>query len=255
MILFGKLRSRKFFKTLFKRDCGLKNVTAIITARGGSKGIPRKNIVDIHGVPLIAYTILAAHNCQYIDECYVTTEDAEIKAVSKQYGAQVINRPPELAGDHSLSQEAVVDALKQIAKRKKTPEYFALLQPTSPLRNSTHLHDCIKYFFQSGCLSAISVTEAEHHPWKMVLSDNGLLVPVIDSRTLEKPRQQLPKAFRVNGAIYIISSKLFLEKESFFVEPVYPYEMNREDSLDIDNYEDLNQLDSILQKRAQVRGE
>lgn len=233
----------------------MKNVTAIITARGGSKGILRKNVVNVHELPLIAYSILAAQNCQYIDECYVTTEDAEIKAVSKQYGAKVINRPPELAADHSLSQDAVMDALQQIAKRKKLPEYFALLQPTSPLRNSTHLHDCIKHFFQSDCLSAISVTEAEHHPWKMVLSENGVLVPVIDSQTLEKPRQELPKAFRVNGAIYIMSSKLFFEKKSFFVEPVYPFEMNREDSLDIDSQEDLKQLDLILQKRAQIRGE
>ena len=228
----------------------MKTVTAIITARGGSKSIPRKNIVDVQGLPLIAYSIIAALESRYVDECYVTTEDDEIKEVSKRYGAKVIDRPVELADDHSLSQDAVAHALEQITESKQLPEYFALLQPTSPLRNSTHLSGCVRSFFESESKCAVSVTEAEHHPWKMVLWDNETFSPVIDTQTLEKPRQELPKAFRVNGAIYIMSSQLFLEKRSFFVDPVYPFEMNRETSLDIDSQADLILLNSILKNRA-----
>lgn len=228
----------------------MKKVTAIITARGGSKGIHRKNIRVICGKPLIAYSIDAALNCSIIDHCYVTTDDNEIKDVSKMWGAQVIDRPAELATDTSLSSEAVAHALQFLQGQGKLPEYFVLLQPTSPLRSATHLEQCLSGFFHSGMKSAVSITEAEHHPWKMLISASQGMQPLKDYHSLESPRQLLPKAYRINGAVYGMSSEIFLEKRSFYIEPAYTYVMSQEDSLDIDSEIDLKILEIILKEKG-----
>lgn len=223
----------------------MKSVTAIITARGGSKGVPRKNIRLVNGKPLIAYTIEAALNCPLVDRCYVTTEDREIMEVSAKYGAEIIKRPADLAEDGSLSSDVVDHTLRELAK-DTTPEYFVLLQPTSPLRNAVHLEECLKGFFNSGRQCGVSVTPAEHHPWKMLIRDGEEIRPLRDIQSLEMPRQQLPEALRINGAIYVMSSQLFLEKQAFFVEPAYLYTMDARSSIDIDTETDLKILEFTL---------
>ncbi len=211
--------------------------------------MPGKNICLLNGKPLIAYTIEAALNCSRIDGCYVTTDDPVIKKISLEYGAEVIARPPELATDTSLSQDAVEHVLHTLAEKEGLPEFFVLLQPTSPLRTSRHIDQCLTAWFSGNCLSAISMIEAEHHPWKMLIEKDGRLQPMIDAKTLESPRQILPKAVRINGAIYAMRSSLFLKELSFFVEPVMPYIMDKEASLDIDTSMDLFICESILQKK------
>jgi CMP-N-acetylneuraminic acid synthetase len=223
----------------------MRSVTAIITARGGSKGVPRKNIRQVNGKPLIAFTIDAALNCPLVDRCYVTTEDREIMEVSAEYGAEIIKRPPDLAEDESLSSDVVDHALRELAK-DNIPEYFVLLQPTSPLRNAVHLEECLKGFFNSGSQCGVSVTPAEHHPWKMLIRDRERSRPLRDIQSLEMPRQQLPEALRINGAIYVMSTQLFLEKQTFFVEPAYLYTMDARSSIDIDTETDLKILEFTL---------
>ncbi len=230
----------------------MKRLTAIITARGGSKGVPGKNIRLCNGKPLIAYTIHAALQCEMIKGCYVTTDDRDIKIVSERYGARTIDRPKHLALDDSLSQDAVFHAIREIEKAGEMTEYFVLLQPTSPLRNAFHLTSCLKEFFLSQCLSAVAVTEAEHHPWKMVLSSNGIIKPVHTLKSLEQPRQELPTAYRVNGAIYVMPTNIFCERRCFFVDPVFPFIMDQQDSLDIDSEDDLKRVDSIMKKRTDI---
>jgi CMP-N-acetylneuraminic acid synthetase len=203
----------------------------------------------VAGLPLIAYTIKAATECCYIDECYVTTDDREIKDVSIAHGARVIDRPKELAEDNSLSRDAVLHALRFLEEKGALPEYFTLLQPTSPLRNARHLTTCLSDFFNSTCSCAVAVTEAEHHPWKMLLQKEGILAPVKSSEMLESPRQALPVAYRINGSIYVMSTALFLKKRSFFVEPAMPFIMSAEESIDIDTEADLNMLENILNER------
>lgn len=226
----------------------MKKVAAIITARGGSKGIPRKNVRLVCGKPLIAYSIEAALNCSIIDDCYVTTDDDEIKEVSRQWGAQVIDRPAELATDTALSSDVVVHVLDCLNEQNRFPEHFVLLQPTSPLRTAQHLEKCLSGYLHSGMKSAVSITEAEHHPWKMLISGVHGLQPLKDYQSLESPRQLLPKAYRINGAIYCMSSALFLEKRSFYIEPAYTYPMSQLESIDIDSEMDLIILEMILQK-------
>jgi CMP-N,N'-diacetyllegionaminic acid synthase len=223
-------------------------IIAIITARGGSKGLPGKNIRMLSGKPLIAYSILAAQQCTHIARSIVTTEDPEIKRVSIQWGAEVIDRPPELSADTSLSQDAVRHTLETLDKKEGLPEYFVLLQPTSPLRNAVHLQECLNSFINSDYASAISVTEMEHHPYKCLLVKNGKLSPFHNIESLDKPRQLLPKAYRQNGAIYALRTKEFLKHNSFFVPPAMPYYMNQQDSIDIDTENDFLLATQIIAK-------
>lgn len=224
----------------------MRKIAAIITARGGSKGVPRKNIRRVHGMPLIAYSIHAALDCRYIDACVVTTDDDEIKEVSKSYGAQIIERPAELATDTSLSSDAVAHSLQHLRELGMFPQYFVLLQPTSPLRTGRHLEECIEGFLESGMASAVSITEAEHHPWKMLIAGTNGLKPLRDFQSLESPRQLLPKAYRINGAIYCMDSELFLKKKAFCIEPTFYYHMSQRDSLDIDSEIDLKILEMVV---------
>lgn len=226
----------------------VKTVVAIITARGGSKGLPRKNIKQLCGKPLIAHSISAALGCALVDRCIVSTEDAEIKAVSLKWGAEVVDRPASLATDTSLSRDVVRQVLGELASQQRLPEYFVLLQPTSPLRTDRHLTEAIEQFFASGKASAVSVTEMEHHPYKCFKVIGDEWMPVIDYETLEAPRQTLPRMYRPNGAIYLLPSSAFLKEGAFFVPPVHPYIMNRESSIDIDDAADLFLAEMLLSK-------
>jgi len=210
------------------------SVFAIIPARGGSRGIPRKNLRLLAGIPLVAHTILAARACPHIAGCLLTTEDSEIRAVGLEYGAEALDRPAELAGDLVCSQAVVRHALEYLGSRNRLPDYFALLQPTSPMRTGGHLTTCIEQFFQSGAESAISVTEASESPFKAFVQRGGELEPLFDCRTLHTPRQLLPRVFNQNGAIYLTRSELFLATGRFFIPPVMPFIMEAEASVDID---------------------
>jgi len=225
-------------------------VDAIITARGGSKGLLRKNLRPFSGKPLIVHTIEAALKCTLIRRCYVSTEDPEIKAVSLAAGAEVIDRPPELAQDASQSEDAVRHALEVLREREVLPEYFALLQPTSPLRTSAHLAACLSAFFASGAACAISVTEEPHHPYKSFWVKEGQLLPFGGAEFLSCPRQSLPPVYRQNGAIYVMECELFLATNHFFASPALPFVMAQESSLDIDSEFDLALGEWLMSRKA-----
>lgn len=226
-------------------------VVAIITARGGSKGLPRKNVLPLAGKPLIAHTILAAKDCSLISRCIVSTEDPEIKQVSLDYGAEVIDRPAELATDLALSADVVRHVLDALTGEGRLPDYFLLLQPTSPLRTGAHVTQCLQAFLASAAACTVSVTETEHHPYKGFTLDNHFLHPLFGAHYLDQPRQRLPAVYRQNGAIYAMKSRTFLERRSFFVEPALPYIMANRDSIDIDTGFDL-QVAELRLKSASV---
>jgi CMP-N-acetylneuraminic acid synthetase len=129
------------------------------------------------------------------------------------------------------------------------PDYFALLQPTSPLRTAAHLDRCIEGLLRSDASCAISVTEAEHHPFKAFFLDRGKLKPLHERRSLHQPRQALPPVVRQNGAIYVLGTKRFLQERSFYVEPAIPFFMNAEDSVDIDSAFDLRVAELLTRPR------
>lgn len=228
-------------------------IFAIIPARGGSKGLPRKNIKNLAGKPLIAYSIQAGLNCNKISRVIVSTEDSEIKKVSLDWGAEVIDRPKELATDNALIRDVVLHVLENLINECDLPIFFVLLQPTSPLRTTAHIESCLDSFFASNAKCAISVTEVDNHPYKAFRLKSGYLYPLFDIDYLDQSRQKLPKIFRQNGAIYIMQTKIFLKKKKFFVHPAMPFIMNRYVSIDIDTAFDHFICDTILTSHELAR--
>lgn len=229
-----------------------KAVLAIIPARGGSKGIPRKNIKLLAGKPLIAWTIEEAKKSKYIDRLVVSTDSEEIAEIAKAFGADVpFIRPAKFAADSSPSWEAIIHALKwfEVNENRGYP-VFCLLQPTSPFRNVKHIDEAIQKFFSSEKVrSLVSVCESIKTPfWTQTVSPEGYLEPLIQSKKQYLRRQDLPKTFDVNGALYIADTDAYLNSKSFLGEKTAFYEMDQYSSIDIDT-----EIDFILAETLYLR--
>jgi CMP-N-acetylneuraminic acid synthetase len=218
---------------------------AIITARGGSKGLPGKNLVLLGGRPLVLWTIEAAQASSSVDRLVVTTDDPEIRAVSERAGAEVIDRPAELASDGARSEDAVLHALDSLAEKGFAPERLVLLQPTSPLRTGDQIDEALA-LLSGGVGSVVSVCEAEHHPYKALTEVDGTLRAIQDPALLSAPRQELPRALRQNGAIYAVSVEDFRSSGRLTHEPMRGYVMDRRTSVDIDDAFDLQVAEALL---------
>lgn len=224
----------------------LPEIYAIIPARGGSKGLPRKNLRLLAGKPLIAHSILACLSCKKISRVIVSTEDPDIKSVSLDWGAEVIDRPVELASDSTLTGSVVLHVLETLKKESSIPEYFVLAQPTSPLRTASHLDSCLELITKLKPDCIISVTETEHHPYKSLRLESGALIPLFGINYLDKPRQELPFIYRQNGAIYVLKTETFLKTKRFFVQSSIPFVMNGDSSVDVDSELDLLIAEAII---------
>jgi CMP-N,N'-diacetyllegionaminic acid synthase len=215
-----------------------KTFLAIIPARGGSKRLPRKNILDLNGKPLIVWTIEAGLKSKYIDKVIVSSDDDEILNISKKYGADIIKRPCELASDTATT----FNTIKHIIDNLEKYDYIVLLQPTSPLRKEEHIDQAIELLKEKNADAIVSVCEMDHSPlWSNTLSDDLSMKNFLKDEILNKRSQDLPKYYRVNGAIYICKMDKFLEEESFFLKDnIFAYIMNRASSVDIDEKIDFN---------------
>ncbi|WP_198519845.1 acylneuraminate cytidylyltransferase family protein [Polaribacter sp. ALD11] len=213
-------------------------VLAIIPARGGSKGIRRKNMVNFNGKPLIQWSIDAANKSKYITDILVTSDDDEIlEYARKTNGVIDLKRPKELAKDNSRTEPVLVHALKNIDKEY---DYLILLQPTSPLRTTEDIDLAFQKLINSEGASLISVCNIEVHPYKSFKVDkNGFLQGIINNEFPFYPRQKLPKVYKPNGAIYIIETAIFLKLEKLHTQRTIHYEMSKEKSLDVDVLTDL----------------
>ncbi|MBQ9025561.1 MAG: acylneuraminate cytidylyltransferase family protein [Methanobrevibacter sp.] len=224
------------------------NICSIITARGGSKGIPRKNIKNLNGKPVIAYSIEPSVTSDLIKKTYVTTEDAEISKISKEFNAEVINRPQELAEDTSTSVDVILHALNYLEKKDEIPDVFVLLQPTSPLRTTEDINNAINLFIENECDALISVCEIDHTSMLSMALKNKFLVPNCDEKFLNKRRQDLPTYYSPNGAIYITTPKILKEKKTFIPKRTIPYVMPKERSIDLDTPFDFKLAEFFLKK-------
>jgi len=223
---------------------------ALITARGGSKGLPRKNILSLCGKPLICWTIEAALNANKIDKVFVSTEDDEIKEVSLSAGALCIDRPLELASDKSSSESVIIHALDYFSANGIEVETVTLLQPTSPLRNATHIDDAMKVYESTSADMVLSVVEPAHTPLKsFMMTSDGQLTGVYSKQAPFKRRQDLPRAFNPNGAIYIFDKNEFLKQNGFPNNKIFPYIMNEQESADIDILSDLLQVEKLIKEK------
>lgn len=225
-------------------------VLAIIPARGGSKGIPRKNIRLLAGRPLIAHTIDQAKRSKYISRIIVSTDDEDIAKIARKWGAEVIKRPSELAKDKTPTIEVILHVLDFLRKEEKyTPDVIVLLQPTSPLRASKDIDNSIELFLNcQNCLSLVSVTEFDHPPfWAMKIEDK-FLKPLFDRKYFKVRRQELPRAYRPNGAIFIATPEVLYKYKTFYTPKTIAYVMPLERSIDIDTEFDFLLAEFLVSK-------
>jgi CMP-N,N'-diacetyllegionaminic acid synthase len=228
-----------------------KSFLAIIPARGGSKRLPRKNVLDLAGKPLVGWTIEAAIGCPYLDEVMVSTDDEEIASVAKRHGANVpFSRPVELASDTATSFDAIKHTLDFYKNELgKVFDFVVLLQPTSPLRNSVNISQAIELMFEKNANAIVSVCEADHSPlWMNTLPANCSLSGFIRDEVKNKRSQDLEKYYRLNGAIYLCKVEVLLEQRTFLPDSsAYAYRMSMEQSVDIDTMHDLKLASCIAQ--------
>jgi len=223
---------------------GLK-LLALIPARGGSKGIPRKNVKKICDKPLIAWSIEAAQKSKYIDKLVVSTEDKEISNIAKKYGADIpLSRPEELSRDDTLIVPVILDAIKKLPGY----DWVLLLQPTSPLRTEEDIDRMIRLCYKRGVNAAVSVCLANKHPnWMYEISGHGYLKPYIDTPLISR-RQELPFIYNLNGALYCANIGWLKKTGTFLTDETLAYEMPVERSVDIDNISDWKWAEYLLSK-------
>jgi CMP-N,N'-diacetyllegionaminic acid synthase len=225
---------------------GDKRILAVIPARGGSKGVSRKNIRDLAGKPLIGWAIEAAKKSKYIDRLILSSEDPEIIKVAKSYGCDVpFVRVSELAQDDTPGIDVVLDAVQ------RCPGYthVLLLQPTSPFRTCKHIDAFIEDFNQKKSNCTASVTTPDKHPmWSFSMTEESALSPFIND-TISSNRQALPAAYVLNGALYMAKINWLWENKSFINSETNGFYMSRESSMDIDTELDFEICTCLMKKR------
>ena len=231
-----------------------KSIIAIIPARGGSKGIPRKNIKKLGSKPLIAYTIEEALKSKCLDHVFVSTEDPEIANISKEYGAQVIDRPASLAKDTSKTVNAVLHAIEYLERDGIHPHTVVLLQPTSPLRDVEDIDAAVNLFLDNECDSVISVCEPDHSPFWCFTMSGKYLKPILDKKFDDTRRQDLPRVVTPNGAIYISSPETIRRYKGFYGDRIIPYCMPPERSIDIDTPLDFTIAEVLINRESDNSG-
>lgn len=222
---------------------------AIIPARGGSKGLPRKNIKTLCGKPLISYTIRAALESKYIEDVYVSTDDLEIAKISKSYGAKVpFMRPQELANDNSKAIDAYLYTMdKLINEFNVNDREFVVLLPTSPLRDSVEINNAVELFYKKQAKTVISVVESEHPvTWYKTVTSDGRLNDFLKGIDNSLNRQEVEKTYLPNGAIYIFDYKALKENYSYYNYETYAYIMQKNKSIDIDTPLDFKIVEILM---------
>jgi CMP-N-acetylneuraminic acid synthetase len=211
---------------------------AIVPARGGSKRLPRKNILDLNGKPLITYSIEAGLKSNYVDSVVVSSDNDEILKIAKEHKAQTVKRPDFLANDTATT----FDAIKHTIENSEKYDYIVLLQPTSPLRDARHIDEAIELLDEKDADAIVSVCEMEHSPlWSNSLDESLSMQGFLKDEVLNKRSQDLETYYRLNGAIYICKIEKLLEEKSFLLKNnIFAYVMSRERSIDIDEKIDFD---------------
>ena len=225
-------------------------VIAIITARGGSKGLPNKNILKLNHKPLISYSIEASLNSKYISRTIVSSDSKEIIDISKKCGAEIIKRPEKISGDEINSETVISHVLDNISNVEEY-DYLVLLQPTSPLRNEKHIDEAFEILFNAQADSLISCKKIDNAPLKAFMLDKNNYLRGISNNTYPfMRRQDLPPLYMPNGAIYISRVIEFRKNSTLFSKKTIMYEMDNNSSIDIDIWDDLKIAESLLIKKC-----
>jgi CMP-N,N'-diacetyllegionaminic acid synthase len=212
---------------------------AIVPARGGSKRLPNKNILDLAGKPMIAWTIEAAKASKYIDTVVVTSDSSKILKIANKLSVNTLERPKILASDTASTFDVIQHAVDHL---KKHFDYMVLLQPTSPLRSEKHIDEAIEFLIMKNADAVISVCKTSHTPkWSNTLPKNGSLENFLKSELVNKRSQDYDNFYSLNGAIYICKVESLLKDKSLFLrENIFAYIMDRRSSVDVDESIDLD---------------
>ena len=225
-------------------------ILAVVTARGGSKGLPGKNIKELNGVPLIGWTLMQVENSRYVDEIFVSTDNEEIAAVSQKYGVDVPTlRPASLAEDKTSSMDVLLYTIRLLEEQEKKFDYIMLLEPTSPLRKKNDIDDIIKLAGDNPERDGvISVGEVySEHPMIMKrVNYRGNIVPYIENKKEVYQRQQFDKAYFPYGVGYLIKISKFKENHTIYTDNILPYYIERWQNYEIDDIYDFMCIESIM---------
>ena len=228
-----------------------RSILAVIPARGGSKALPRKNILPVMGKPLLAWTVEEARRSRYIDRTILSSDDDEIIDVARRLGLEVpFKRPIELATDTTPTADVLFHALSIISGY----DYLVVLQVTSPLRNFEDIDGCIEECNKRKAGSCVSVNLAEKNPYYFrTLDAQRRLQPLIGNAYHIGRRQDLPEVYIINGSVFVTEISYFIEKRTFFTPETVGYIMPIERSIDIDSEKDLIVMEYLASKGKRHR--
>jgi len=220
----------------------MSDVVAIIPARGGSKGIPHKNIIEFCNKPLLVHSIEQALGCASITNTYVSSDSEKILEVAKDSGALPIGRPSEIAGDTASSEAALIHAIGSI---KKKPKIIVFLQPTSPLRTSAHIDNALKKFIDDGADSLFSAVDAgDLCVWESTVPPRSITYDYQE----RKRRQEFPPCIVENGSIYITKTDMLLETKNRLCGKISYYLMDKWSIHEVDVFEDVALCEVLMKK-------
>ncbi len=228
-------------------------ILGLIPARGGSKALPRKNVLPLAGKPLIAWTIEAALASKYLDRVVLSSDDPEIMEVSQAWGCEVpFQRPADLAADETATIDAVLHALAQLPGY----DYVVLLQPTSPLRAATDIDGAVEECIAAQVPSCVSVVSVEKSPqWMYYLDSQRRLKPVMSSEPHANRRQDAEPVYALNGAVYVAEVDSLRATAQFVTKDTVGYRMPADRSPDVDTELDLRWCEFLLGYRACVESD
>ena len=224
-------------------------ITGVIPARGGSKGVPRKNLAELDGRPLIAYTFDAALKSTALDRVIVSTDDEEIAVLGRDSGCEVpFLRPAELARDETPMR----DVLEHLSRQVES-DVYCLLQPTSPLRTARHVDEAVAIFNERHPDSVVSVVRVPHRytPDSLMKAEEGMLVPLKGAPAITR-RQDKPELYARNGPAVLVLSKDAIRGADLYAGTCLPYIMDLIDSCDVDSQEDLEMAEALIAHRRQT---
>ncbi|MEA3494752.1 MAG: acylneuraminate cytidylyltransferase family protein, partial [Bacteroidota bacterium] len=229
---------------MFKKE----KILAIIPARGGSKGLKDKNIINLAGKPLIAWTIEVAQNSKYIDEIFVSTDSEKIQKTVENFGLRIpFLRPEHLSTDNSKSIDVIFHVLDYYSQTSILFQHFILLQPTSPLRTVEDIDNAIELYFQKKAEAVVSVRQVSQPPYLMnTIADDLNMKDFINKKVSNSIRQEMPDYYWINGAIYLANVNFYRENKSLYGDKTFAYIMPKERSVDIDEKIDLLLAEQLL---------
>lgn len=214
-----------------------KKVLGLVIARGGSKGLPGKNLLEIGGISLTGRAVQAGLESKYIDDVIISTDDNDIAEEAEKNGCEIpFMRPAELATDSARSIDVIKHAIETMKSEGRSYDIFVLLQPTTPFRTAQHIDDCLELYVEKNADSVISVTEAEHHPlWMNTLPEDMSMKDFMRPEAENMNRQELTAQYRINGGVYAVSCDYLLSTGKLYSDRSYAYLMDAESSIDIDS--------------------